>query len=188
MSAGAPSGQEWRVIKEKVEVLFGNRGDARKAAMRAGDAIDLREFIAQLRKGTADVQKDLADAVAQLEQLETNLGELGESLDETKGELATTQEGLAAAQQQLGGLQSTLMSVQQAIEAAQQAITALDQSGAAVAQELDALQAAAGAVNVPALISAQVDAPPTAAEFNLLWADVFAMRSALIDLRTAVST
>lgn len=180
--------QAFRTLREKVEILYGDRGDRRKAAMREGDAEDLREFIARLRKGTADVQKDLAVAVETLTQLSTDLDTIGASLDETRTDLDQTKAGLEAAQGTLTALQSSLSSVQDAIAAAQSAIDTLDQSGAAVAQDLLTLKTATAAVTIPDMASDDVVAAPTAAEHNLLRADVVAMRDALTAMRAAVST
>jgi chromosome segregation ATPase len=187
-SASVEQNQLFRQLKEKVEILNGDRGDQRKAAMRQGDAQDLREFIANLRKGTADVQKDLADAVDKLNQLGTTLDQVEQSLDDTKADLEQTEQALVAAQATLSTLQQTLTSVQSSIEQAQQSIEALDQSSAAVASELAALRAAATGVTVPDVSAVAVSAPPTAAEYNALLGDLIAMRTALLSLKAAIDT
>jgi len=180
--------QAFRVLEEKVAILVGERGNGRKAAMREGDAQDLREFIAKLRKGTADVQKGLAEAVDTMTQLSSNLDAVSNNLDETKNDLAQTEDALEAAQGQLSTLQDTLASVQSSIDSAQAAIDALGASGATVAEILNNLKTAAGAVTVPDMSSDTISAAPTQTDYNLLFDDVVALRTALISLRSAVST
>lgn len=193
MTPKAPSqsveqNQAFRAMKEKVEILNGDRGDRRKSAMREGDAQDLREFIANLRKGTADVQKDLADAVSLLDQLGENIATISGSLDETKADVEATTQALGTAQQLLSQLQLSLSTVQSSIVDAQASIDALDQSGAAVAADLSALKAGAGSVTIPPVTSAPVSAPPTASEHNALLDEVIAQRDALIALKAAVAS
>ncbi|CAM8655099.1 hypothetical protein [Sphingobium cupriresistens] len=179
---GPPSNtQDWRVIKEKVEILFGNRGDKRLAAMRIGDALDLREFIAALRKGTADVQRDLGAA-------EDSLLALSESLSTTQSDLADTNEALTAAQETLGTLSSDLGTLQEAIQAAQEAIDALGDSGATIAEEVSDIRTGASGVTVSPIGAVPVGAVPTAAEYNALLTDVSNLRSALESLRAAVAS
>lgn len=173
--------QDYRVLKEKVEILFGQRGDKRMAAMRAGDAIDLREFIAALRKGTADVQRDLKDAEASLETL-------ANSLSTTQSNLADTNSALASAQSTLGTLAGNVASLQADIETAQDAIDTLGDSGALISARVDDIQSAVGAVPVPTLTSADAAAAPTMGEHNALRADVVALTSALASLISAISS
>lgn len=181
------SAQEMRVIKEKVEVLNGDRGNRRLAALRTGDGQDLREFIAKLRKGTADVQRDLAIAV------ETQAA-LAASLATTQDDLATTNSALAAAQDALTALDASLTSIsgdvatlETAITTAQDAIDALGDSGATIAADVADIRAGAAAVTIDAATASTVAAPPTAAEHNALLADVDALRVALTAIKAAVA-
>lgn len=45
----SPTGQEWRILSERVAMLWGDRGDGRNKAMRASEAEKLLEQIAKLR-------------------------------------------------------------------------------------------------------------------------------------------
>lgn len=118
--SGQMNSQEWRLLKERVEILFGLRGHERLAAMRMGDAIDLREFIAALRKGTSDIQKDLGAA-------EEALGTLTESLSQTQEDLAETNMAVSAAQGALETLGLSLAALGEQLGTAEEAITALNE-------------------------------------------------------------
>ena len=181
MAAGQAGGQDWRVIKEKVEILFGQRGDKRLAAMRMGDAIDLREFIAALRKGTADVQRDLGDAQAALESLSS-------SLSSTQADLADANTAISDAQASLATLTGDLSSLQSDLDAAQEAIEALGDNGATIAADVEDIRTGAAAVSVPDIAAVTVGAPPTAAEYNALLSDVTNLQTALVALRAAVAS
>ena len=173
--------QSFRVLKEKVEILNGDRGDGRKAAVREGDAQDLREFIAKLRKGTADVQKNLAEAVETMAQLAADL-------ETTQGDLGEAQDAISTAQDSLTALATAIADVETSISDAQAAIETLDSSGATIAATVDDIQDAAAAVSIPGMASTPVAAAPTQAEHNSLIDDVAAIRTALISLKAAVAS
>lgn len=195
--------QDWRVLKEKVEILNGDRGDGAKAALRVGEAKDLREFIANLRRGTADVQKDLAIAMTSLAALSENLSAVQLQLDDAEEQLTTTTEGLADAQDALDALEPTVAALGESLAAAEAAILALGD----IAGEVDDLQTSVGtlittvagqgaaindiktdaaAVAVPAATASTVGAAPTAAEHNALLDDVAGLRTALTNLKAAI--
>ena len=44
-----PTGQEWRILSERLATLWGDRGDGRNKAMRAAEGDKLLEQIAKLR-------------------------------------------------------------------------------------------------------------------------------------------
>lgn len=173
MSGGkAPNSQDFRVLREMAEVLAGKRGDKSKAAVTRGEAQDLREFIAALRKGTADVQTELNGMVESIEETRA-------SLEALTGDIDTTQEGLSAAQELLVDLQAALAE-------ADTAITTLSGNASAALNTLENIADAADAITITGLDSTVLTAPPTAADFNDLREDVITQRAVLIALRNAL--
>jgi chromosome segregation ATPase len=173
MMAQGPTSQEYRVLKEKVEVLNGDRGDSSKQAMRRGEVTDLQNFIAQLRKGETDIQRALKKA-------QTDLATAQQQITDLDTEVSTAEQSITDLNQQIAAAQS-------AITAAQAAITALGANGAAIAGTVSNLQDAVAAITIPALTSASVSLPPTAADFNSLRDDVVAIHGALQDMKTAIA-
>ncbi|MED5545706.1 MAG: hypothetical protein VYD90_10690 [Pseudomonadota bacterium] len=167
--------QDYRVLREQVEVLMGKRGNRGNAAMTQGDAQDLREFIANLRKGTADVQRDLRDMVDTVASTQEALSQIGNDIEDT-------QTAVASAQQLLSQLEASLA-------AANVAIQNLSDETTNAADAINEIRTAAAGVNTPTLNSETLDPleSPTAADFNSLRGDVTAIRAALLALREALT-
>jgi len=174
MSTGkAPNSQDFRILREVAEQLAGKRGDKNKAAMTRGEAKDLREFIAQLRKGTADVQTELKGMVATVTETQQALSILSAGLGDAT-------EGLTAAQQLLATLQSSLGDATDAIEAI--ATDSADAIG-----RLEAIKSVVQQVTFePPEAPAGITAPPTADDFNAMYVDVSRIFVALVAIRNAL--
>lgn len=194
---------DWRILKEKVEILNGDRGNREKAALRVGEARDLREFIANLRLGTTDIQKSLDAANVALTTLSEDLSSVQSQLDVAAEQLETATDGLAAAQATLDALEPTVEALAESLSDAEDAILALgDIAGevdalnltvgsliptvAGLGTAIDDIKTNAAAVTIPSATATTVAAPPTAAEHNALLDDVAGLRLALSSLKAAI--
>lgn len=185
----AISDAEYRVLKEKVEVLNGDRGDKDRsmAALRRRDLRALQELSAGNAKAITqagveqqqssatltDLRQRMSAAEERLVALSAASEALGTRTGDLEAELQAVSDRLAAAEQQ---------GVQQADE-----IAAIQLDLAAVEQGIADMTARVKAVTVPALKAKAVTAAPTADQYNDLLADVTAVRKAVLDIKAAIA-
>lgn len=180
---------ELRLIKEKLEILTGERGDPQRAAIRMIYMKNLQELIGKLKGDTTELQlsiealnADLDATQSQLTTLQSNVGFLQADVD--------------AAQADITGLQNNISSIQSDISTANANLTQLNSDIATIQTEIDGLvgletrfntmQSDVNAVSIPAATATSISTTPTAAQYNALLDDVNALRTALTNLKNAI--
>lgn len=184
-----PNFQEWQKIKELVEQLAGLRGDPTKAAIRMAKIGQLNELIGSLKGSAVDVQQKVNTLDQQVANTVQQVGTLQNTVNFLQNDVDGVQQDVIGLQNDVGTIQQGLSDAQLDLDTINQQIAdiQLDLSGLSdVKNRLDTLQADVGTVSVPALTSAPVSAPPTAAQFNAVVTDLGNLRQALLDLISAI--
>ena len=171
-----------RILKEKLEILTGERGDPQLAAIRMRVLGQLQELISKLRISATELQNDintldqnLQGTQLQLDTVQSNVGTLQSSVTTIQGDIASIQTDLSTAQTTLTQLDADIAALQ------------TDVGGlATLSGNFDQIQTDVTAVSIPGATQGTVAAAPTAAEFNQLLSDVNALRTALTNLKNAI--
>ena len=185
-----------RILKEKLEILTGERGDPQLAAIRMRVLGQLQELISKLRISTTDLQNDintldqnLQVTQSQLDTVQTNVGTLQNDVAALDGNVSTLQSSVTVLQGDIATIQTDLSTAQTTLTQLDADIAALqtDVGGlATLSNNFDQIQMDVTAVSIPGATQVTVAAPPTAAEFNQLLSDVNALRTALTNLKNAI--
>lgn len=167
--------QEFLIIKQKVEVLAGERGDPRQAAIRMVYIDKLQELVERLSISTINMQKvigglntDVSGIVTSIDKIEVDLKSAQDGLLEINNELAILKDDLDT----LNGLHDELEIVKGSVDS--------------VTNDVSTLKQDVSLVIVPAMNQGNIAAAPTAAQFNNLVADVGNLRSAIIAIKDAI--
>lgn len=185
-----------RILKEKLEILTGERGDPQLAAIRVRALGQLQELISKLRISATDLQNDintldqsLQSTQSQLNTVQTNVGTLQTDVAALDGNVSTLQGNVTSLQSDIAAIQTDLSTAQTTLAQLDADIAALqtDVGGlATLSDNFDQIQMDVTAVSIPGATQVTVAAPPTAAEFNQLLSDVNALRTALTNLKNAI--
>lgn len=185
-----------RILKEKLEILTGERGDPQLAAIRVRVLGQLQELISKLRISATELQNDintldlgLQSTQSQLDTVQTNVGTLQTDVAALDGNVSTLQSSVTTLQGDIATIQTDLSTAQTTLSQLDADIAALqtDVGGfATLSDNFDQIQTDVTAVSIPGATQGAVAAPPTAAEFNQLLSDVNALRTALTDLKNAI--
>lgn len=114
----ARAGQNLNLLVEKVEILFGNRGNQRDWALRRGELVDVQKIIADVRKSLDDLKKSLQQVKDDIDQINLRLSDAEGRLNE--------------AEQAINDLEAILQTLEQRIDSAEGALTQLEQAIAKV--------------------------------------------------------
>ena len=185
-----------RILKEKLEILTGERGDPQLAAIRVRALGQLQELISKLRISATDLQNDintldqnLQGTQSQLDTVQTNVGTLQTDVAALDGNVSTLQGNVTSLQSDIAAIQTDLSTAQTTLSQLDADISALqtDVGGlATLSNNFDQIQMDVTAVSIPVATQVTIAAPPTAAEFNQLLSDVNALRTALTNLKNAI--
>ena len=206
----ATANQEFLIIKQKVEVLAGERGDPRQAAIRMIYLSQLQELISKLTKSTtsmqalvsalnadvvgvrgdvlivqesvAHVQADVGGLQDDVIQVTSNVAIIQQSLSDANEDLETLQLEIGNLQTEVNGLAGVTAEVDQL----QLDVGTLQTGQTNLTNTVNGIQSDVTAVPIPTMSQGAVSAPPTAAEFNNLVSDVAALRTALLSMKTAI--
>lgn len=199
----ALSDAELRIMKEKIEILNGDRGDkARgKSALRREDITAVEKIVVTNKASTSDLSKKLEELIVEVQAAkdditdietwkaatEITLGTLTDDLDQAKADIdsielivADIQTGLGNANLAIDGLQATTAALTDDLS---DAVVLLGQ----VKDAVDGIKSRATSVSVPAITSVAITAAPTAGEYNALRTDVINLRTALVSLKSAIT-
>lgn len=185
-----------RIIKEKLEILTGERGDPQLAAIRVRVLGQLQELISKLRISAIDLQNNidtldqsLQNTQSQLDTVQSNVGTLQTDVAALDSDVSTLQGNVTTLQGEIATVQTDLSTAQTTLTQLDADIAALqtDVGGlATLSDNFDQMQTDVTAVTIPGATQGNVAAPPTAAEFNQLLSDVNALRTALTNLKNAI--
>ncbi len=178
-----------RILKEKLEILTGERGDPQLAAIRMRVLGQLQELISKLRISATDLQNDintldqgLQSTQSQLNTVQTDVATLDGNVNTLQSSVTALQGDIASIQTDLSTAQTTLTQLDADIAALQTDVGGL----ATLSGNFDQIQTDVTAVSIPGATQGTVAAAPTAAEFNQLLSDVNALRTALTNLKNAI--
>lgn len=181
---------ELRRLKETVEVLAGERGDPRKAAIRMGTLGALQSLIAELKNADTSSEGTLAEMNLTLSETRRQLGDVQSSVSGLVSDLSELSSGSAQALQKIQGellsAQQSIGTVQQEIGIVQQGISGLQADNDALGQQLAALIAASAAVSIPEPQQGEIEGTPTAGDFNALVQDLAGLFQVVTDLKNAI--
>lgn len=155
-----------RIIREKVEILFGDRGDPDKAALRRGEISALTEYIASLRLGAAAI---------------------GKTLEGIASEVASTKIDVIALQSDVATAQSDLVTLQGGIDDIGDQLSTISADLSLATDGLANLKTNVASVAIPTVGTTHVTAAPTQDDFNDMMDDLAAIRTALANLRGAIT-
>ena len=171
-----------RILKEKLEILTGERGDPQLAAIRMRVLGQLQELISKLRISATELQNDintldlgLQGTQLQLDTVQSNVGTLQSSVTTIQGDIASIQTDLSTAQTTLSQLDADITALQ------------TDVGGlATLSTRFDQMQTDVTGVSIPSPAQGTIAAAPTAAQFNGLVSDIAALTNAVTALKNAI--
>lgn len=107
---------------EKLEVLWGSRGNPREWALRRGELVDVQKIIADVRKAIDDLKKSLQQVKSDIDAINVQIG-----LIESR---------LAEAEQAINDMETALNALEVRIDLAEDALTQIETSVAAINNQL----------------------------------------------------
>lgn len=119
---GSRGGAGGQLDREKLEILWGSRGNQRDWALRRGELIDVQKVIAEVRKS--------------LESLKQALQEVKDDIDDLNAQILVIEQRLNDVEQNINDLESAMDVLEQRIADAEGALTQLEADIAAITSEL----------------------------------------------------
>lgn len=106
------AGTGGQLATEKLEILWGSRGNPRDWALRRGELVDVQKIIAEVKKSVND--------------LKTALQQIKQEIDTINGEILVIQNRLNDAEQAINDLDTALSALEVRIDDAEEALTAIE--------------------------------------------------------------
>lgn len=119
---GSRGGAGGQLDREKLEVLWGSRGNPREWALRRGELIDVQKVIAEVRKS--------------LDSLKTALQEVKDDIDQINLQITAIENRLNEVEQNINDLETAMDALEQRIDDAEGALTQLEADIATITAEL----------------------------------------------------
>lgn len=119
---GSRGGAGGQLDREKLEILWGSRGNQRDWALRRGELIDVQKVIAEVRKS--------------LESLKTALQEVKDDIDQINLQITAIENRLNEVEQNINDLETAMDALEQRIVDAEGALTQLEADIATITAEL----------------------------------------------------
>lgn len=182
------SDAEWNRLIEAVGVLAGWRGDKDKtqAAVRRADLQNIDKLLGNLKGSSASIDSQLKAINQQLQTLSLNVSSLRGDVDENASDIQTLQGSVQTLQQSLSSLQQTVNTQGQSITQLGTQVSTAQGTANAAKSDIDAAQARVQAVVVGDPTQGTITAPPTAAQFNGLVADIGTIFDVLTEIKAAI--
>lgn len=174
--------QEWQTLKEKVEILAGERGNPEFAAIRVRVLGQLQELISKLRISATDLQNDINTIDQNLQTTQTQLDTLESSVTFLQNDVNAVQTDISTIQTDLSTAQTTLTQLDADIATLQSDVGGL----ATLSTRFDQMQTDVTGVSIPSPAQGTIAAAPTAAQFNGLVSDIAALTNAVTSLKNAI--
>ena len=111
-----------QLATEKLEILWGSRGNPREWALRRGELVDVQKIIAEVRKS--------------IESLKTALKEVKDDIDDINAQITQIETSLNEVEQNINDLEAAMDALEQRIVDAEGALTQLESDIAAISTEL----------------------------------------------------
>jgi prefoldin subunit 5 len=119
---GSRAGVTNQLATEKLEILWGSRGNQRDWALRRGELIDVQKVIAEVRKS--------------LDSLKQALQEVKDDIDDINAQITQIEARLNEVEQNINDLETAMDALEQRIGDAESALTQLEADIAAITAEL----------------------------------------------------
>lgn len=119
---GSRGGLTNQLATEKLEILWGSRGNPREWALRRGELIDVQKVIAEVRKS--------------LDSLKTALQEVKDDIDQINLQITAIENRLNEVEQNINDLETAMDALEQRIDDAEGALTQLEADIATITAEL----------------------------------------------------
>lgn len=181
--------QQLLTMKQTIEVLAGERGDPEKAAIRMIYLKQVQDLITRISMQTNGIQSKITvlDQNLQTTQqavalVQSGLGDANADLTQLNSDIASIQIAIS----NLATLESDVDTLQTNVSTLQTNVSSLQTGQSNLSNEVSTIKSDVTLVNIPTMQQGNVSAPPTAAEFNTLVADVAALRTALSSLKNAI--
>lgn len=159
------AGQNLQLLIEKVEILYGNRGNPRDWALRRGELVDVQKIIADVRKSLDDLKKSLQQVKEDIDQINSHIAQLESRLD--------------AAEQAINDLDRELAALEQRIQSAEGALTALE-------RDIEAVNSQVGQIGGD-LQSVQLDISHLQNDISQIRSAVGSIESNITDVETDIN-
>ena len=127
------------ILAEKVEILWGDRGNPRQHALRKGELVDVQRIIEETRKSLADLRKSL-------ELVKGDIDELNAAVDGIELELVGVQDRIDEAESALTALEGTIAVIDGRLTSIDTSILTLQTDVSHLQTDLAALQGDVGNV------------------------------------------
>lgn len=176
----AQTNHEFSRLKEKVEILNGERGDRNKAALRRSDLSQIQTLLAFLRQNGGDMTATIAAMQQSIVSVQAALNTAQQAISDLNIDLGVVQSALSDAETAISTLQDDLETLQTGLDDLVDQVQGIE-------TDLSDLKVAAAAVSIPALSSTPISSAPTDADFNTLLSDLTNVRQALSQLQAAIS-
>lgn len=190
------SQQELLIIKQKVEILSGERGSPEQAAIRMIYLARLQELIGKLSQSATDVQLvvdkltvDVGSVQTAIQSVQTDVTYIQTDVVDLKDDvvllttnIAQVQSDLASATIDLAALEQSIVDIQTGIGG----LSGLPATVTALQLNVNTIKSDVTAVVIPVMNQGAVSGAPTQSEFNNLVGDVAALRAAIANIRTAI--
>ena len=190
------SQQELLIIKQKVEILSGERGSPEQAAIRMIYLARLQELIGKLSQSATDVQLvvdkltvDVGSVQTAIQSVQTDVTYIQTDVVDLKDDvvllttnIAQVQSDLASATIDLAALEQSIVDIQTNIGG----LSGLPATVTALQLNVNTIKSDVTAVVIPVMSQGAVSGAPTQSEFNSLVGDVAALRAAIANIRTAI--
>ena len=122
MALGARAGIGGGIASERLEILWGVRGNPREWALRRSELIDVQKIIAEVRKS--------------VESLKTALQEVKDDIDDINGQILEIENRLNSVEQNINDLELAMDALETRINSAESALTQLEQDITTISSEL----------------------------------------------------
>lgn len=182
------SDAEWNKLIEAVGVLAGWRGDKDKtqAAVRRADLQNIDKLLGNLKGSNSSIDTQLKAINQQLQTLSLNVSSLRVDVDENVSDISALQGSVQTLQQSMTSLQQTVNSQGQAITQLGTQVTAAQSTATAAKNDIDGAQSRVQAITIGDPTQGTITAPPTAAQFNGLVADIGTIFDILTEIKAAI--
>lgn len=127
------------ILAEKVEILWGARGNQREHALRKGELADVQRIIEEARKSLADLRNAL-------EQVKIDIDDLNAAMTNLEDQLETVQERIDAAYAALTELEGMIATIEGRLTTIDASILTLQTDVSHLQTDLAALQGDVGSV------------------------------------------
>lgn len=105
------NGLDGRLAIERLEILYGLRGNPRDWALRRGELVDVQRIIAEVRKALDDLTRSLEKVKEDIDELNAAVGDLEQELASVQDRLDDAEQALTALEAAIAGIEGQLTAI-----------------------------------------------------------------------------